>query len=101
MTDDRQARIAALEELVKLTQLDDAERQLHRRQLLDDLDRLEVAIQAQITDPGPLIRAGKVVTGEDGLPVPDLKARRQAEQGLEQLHRERARLLGDSGSTGA
>ena len=87
-------RLMLLEELAQLTRLDDLQRQAHRHGQLAQLGEWEAAARLLTAGPGPLIRAGKVVTGDGGQPVPDPVVRRQAGKVLERAGRERAALGG-------
>jgi len=92
--DERLRRLAVLGELVKLTRLDDAMRQVHRHELLTGLDELEAGIRALIADPGPLVRDGQPVTDADGKAIPDPRVRGEAKKALHRLGRERTRCFG-------
>ena len=83
-----------LEELARLTRLDDLQRQAQRHRQLARLGELEAAARMLAAGPGPLVRHGEVVTGDGGQPVPDPAVRRRAGKVLERAGRERAALGG-------
>lgn len=66
-----------------------------RQEILADYARIETRLQDLITDPGPLVRNGSIVHGQDGRPVPDPKILHKAQKLLKRVQRNQAALLGD------
>lgn len=62
---------------------------------LAHLDRLEAFLRKMADrPPQPLVRRGKIVTGDDGQPVPNLRPAAEARKLLDRLERERAAWTG-------